>query len=59
MQKIIENTLTKNMLIDSIENNSSNDWDELCEKCSSLVKDANLSFDDIDKIVEKIKKEFN
>ena len=44
-------------MIDLIENNSSNDWDELCNKCSSLIKDAKMSDKDIERIVKKSKKE--
>lgn len=44
-------------MIDIVENNSSNDWDELCNKCSSLIKDAKITDADIDRIVKKSKKE--
>lgn len=49
-QKTIEE-----LLIDEIENSSSNDWDELCDACSSLVKEANMTNEDIDTIVAKVK----
>lgn len=44
-------------LIDFVEYNSTNDWDELCYKCSSLIHDAKMTDADIDKIVEESKKE--
>lgn len=44
-------------MIDFVENNSSNDWDELCNKCSSLVKDAKMTDAEIDRIVENSKRE--
>lgn len=48
-------SLETNLIIDKIENDSSNDWDELCKKCSSLMSEANLSHSDIDRIVEEAK----
>lgn len=45
-----------NEIINAIEENSSNDWDELCDKCSSLVKEAGITDKKIDEIVKKCKK---
>lgn len=43
-------------IIDIVDNNSSNEWDDLCNKCSSLVKEAGMTEEKIDKIVKKCKK---
>lgn len=42
----------ENLLIDEIENSSNNSWNELCDACSSLIKEVNMSDEEIDKIVE-------
>ncbi|MBQ9313542.1 MAG: hypothetical protein IJ220_00845 [Clostridia bacterium] len=42
-----------NMLIEQ----SSNDWDELCETCTTLIKEAQMSNEEIDEIVERVRKE--
>ena len=42
-------------IIDIVENDSSNSWDDLCEKCSSLVKEAGMTYQEIDEIVEGCK----
>lgn len=55
MAKLKENISLEEILIDEIENSSSNDWDELCNACSSLIKDAKMTDKDIDEIVEKVK----
>lgn len=55
MVKSKENTLVEDLLIDEIENSSTNDWDELCKACSSLVKEVGMTDSDIDKIVKKVK----
>ena len=55
MAKLKEKISIEELLIDGIENSSNNDWDELCNACSSLVKDAKMTDDDIDNIVKKIK----
>lgn len=55
MAKLKENISLEEMLIDEIENSSSNDWDELCNACSSLIKDAKMTNEDIDEIVKKVK----
>ncbi len=51
-----KNVIDTDLVIDEIDNNSSNDWNELCEECSSLMSKANLSNDDIDRIVEEVKR---
>ena len=48
--------LIKELLIDEIEYSSSNDWNELCDACSSLVERAGMTDSDIDNIVENVKK---
>lgn len=55
MAKLKENISLEEMLIDEIENSSSNDWDELCNACSSLIKDAKMTNEDIEEIVKKVK----
>lgn len=56
MDKLKEKISIEELLIDEIENSSTNDWDELCNACSSLVKDAKMTDKDIDDIVKKVKK---
>ena len=55
MAKLNKSISVEDMLIDEIENSSTNDWDELCNACSSLIKDAKMTDADIDKIVKKVK----
>ena len=55
MQKTNQKVSIEELLIDEIENSSSNDWNELCNVCSSLVKYAKMTNEDIDKIVGKVK----
>lgn len=55
MAKLNKNISVEDILIDEIENSSTNDWDELCNACSSLIKEANMTNEDIDKIVKKVK----
>ena len=55
MAKLNKSISVEDMLIDEIENSSTNDWDELCNACSSLIKEANMSNEDIDEIVKKVK----
>ena len=50
-----EKVSIEEILIDEIENSSTNDWDELCNACSSLIKDAKMTDKDIDNIVKKVK----
>ena len=53
--KLNQKTSIEELLIDEIEYNSNNDWDNLCDDCSSQIKEANMSEKDIDDIVEKVK----
>lgn len=53
--KLNQKTSIEELLIDEIEYNSNNDWDKLCDDCSSLIEEANMSEKDIDDIVEKVK----
>ena len=55
MAKLKENISLEEIFIDDIENSSNNNWDELCNACSSLIKDAKMTNQDIDQIVEKVK----
>ena len=55
MAKLKENISLEEIFIDEVKNSSSNDWDELCNACSSLIKDAKMTDADIDKIVKKVK----
>ena len=43
-------------LMNLIEKDSINNWDDLCNKCSSLVKDAGMTNQEIDEIVKQCKK---
>lgn len=54
MDKKTQNIDTKK-IIDLIENDSSNNWDDLCNKCSSLVREAGISDAEIDEIVKNCK----
>lgn len=53
--KIKEKKLVEELLINEIENSSTNDWNELCDACSSLVEKAGMTNSDIDNIVAKVK----
>lgn len=53
--KIKQKTSIKDLLIDEIEKSSINDWNELCDACSSLVEKAGMTSSDIDNIVAKVK----
>ena len=55
MAKLKENISLEEIFIDDIENSSNNNWDELRNACSSLIKDAKMTNQDIDQIVEKVK----
>ena len=55
--KIKENISVEELLIKEIENSSNNDWDELCDACSSLIEEAKMTHKDIDKIVKRVKKD--
>ena len=56
MAKINQSISIDDLLIDENQNSSTNDWDELCNACSSLIEDAGMTDNDIDMIVEKVKK---
>lgn len=45
----------ENLFIEEIENSSNNSWNELCTACSSLIKDVNMSNEEIDEIVKSSK----
>ena len=47
---------TKDLLKELLEN-STNDWTELCKNCSTLIEKAQMTNEDIDRIVESVKKE--
>ncbi len=55
MAKLKEKVSIEDIFIDEIENSSTNDWDELCNACSSLIKDAKMTDKDIDDIMKKVK----
>ena len=55
MAKLKEKISFEEILIDEIENSSTNDWDELCDACSSLVETAKMTDKDIDNIIKKVK----
>lgn len=44
-------------MLDKLLQDSTNDWNELCTNCQTLIKDAQMTDEDIDEIVEKVKKE--
>ena len=56
MEKVKMKSNTK-ALFDMLIEQSSNDWNELCASCTTLIKEAKMSNEDIDKIVERVKKE--
>lgn len=53
--KLNQKISVEDLLIDEIESSSSNDWDILCDICSSLIKEAGMTDSDIDDIVAKVK----
>lgn len=55
MAKLNQKISIENLIIDKIENTSDNDWDRLCNTCSSLIKEIGMTDSDIDKIVAKVK----
>jgi hypothetical protein len=54
--KVNQKNSIKELLIDEIENSSNNDWNELCDACSSLIEESGMTDKDIDDIVMKVKK---
>ena len=55
MTKLNQKVSVENLIIDEIENTSANDWDVLCDKCSSVIKETGMTDSDIDNIVDKVK----
>ena len=53
--KLNQKTSIDEILIDEIERSSTNDWNELCDACSSLIKESGMTDDEIDSIVSKVK----
>lgn len=53
--KLNQKTSIEELLIDEIENSSNNDWNGLCDECSSLIDKAGMTEEDIDCIVAKVK----
>ena len=56
MEKVKVKSKTKN-LFDMLLEQSTDDWTELCTKCTTLIKEAKMTNDDIDRIVESVKQE--
>ncbi len=56
MEKLKAKTKTKDLL-DALMEQSTNDWSQLCTNCSTLIKEAKMTDEDIDKIVERVKQE--
>lgn len=55
MAKLNQKISIENLIIDEIENTSDNDWDRLCNTCSSLIIESGMTDSDIDNIVAKVK----
>lgn len=55
MEKVMNKSNVKN-LINMLVEQSSNDWDELCDNCTTLIKEAKMTNEDIDEIVERVRK---
>lgn len=53
--KVNQKTSIEELLINEIENSSNNDWNELCDVCSSLIEEVGMTHEDIDNIVMKVK----
>ena len=53
-EKYMEKVKTKDLL-DMLEEQTTNDWAELCTNCVTLINQAKMSNEDIDKIVERVK----
>lgn len=43
-------------IVDIVDNNSSNEWDDLCNKCSSIIRESGITDAEINKIINKSKK---
>ncbi len=44
-------------LLNTLLSQSTNDWTELCTNCTTLIKEAKMSNEEIDEIVERVKRE--
>ena len=55
VNKINKKTSIEELLIEEIDKSSTNDWNELCDACSSLIDEAEMTDSDIDDIVMKVK----
>ncbi len=44
-------------LFDMLIDQSTDDWTRLCTNCTTLIKEAKMTDEDIDKIVERVKQE--
>lgn len=55
VKQINEKISLQDLLIDEIDRRATNDWDELCDACSSLIKESKMTDEDIDSIVKKVK----
>lgn len=44
-------------LLKEILDNSTDDWTKLCQSCSTLIKNAQMTNEEIDGIVERVKTE--
>ena len=45
----------KEVLKSDVDDSAYNEWNDLCNKCSSIVAEAGMTDDDIDNIVRKVK----
>ena len=54
-KKLNQKPSIEELVIDEIEHSSSNDWNDLCDACSSLIKEDGMTDKDIDEIVMKVK----
>ena len=55
MAKINQKVSIEDLVIEEIKNSSTNDWDELCNECSSLIDEAKMTDEDIDDVIKKVK----
>ena len=44
-------------MLDELLQQSTNDWEELCTNCITLIKDAQMTDEEIDEIVKEVKRE--
>lgn len=57
MTKTKQDISIVDLFVEEINNSSNDDWDELCNECSSLIKKAKMTNKDIDVIVKSSKKD--